>query len=97
MLLQASRNAFIGKNAVVNVSNYLIIRSTASYIESEAMVKEGGNVTAGDLSLSSDNKSTLGINSRINVTGKFYMNAGRTCSIASSASIIAGSCSGNCL
>ena len=97
MLLQASRNASVGKNAIVNVSNYIVIKSTATYTESEAIVKEGGNVTAGNLSLSSGNKATLGINSRITVTGNFYMNAGRTCSIASSASIIAGSRSGNCL
>ena len=77
----------------------MTVRSTGTYVESEAIVKERGNVTAGTLSLTSGNKSILGPDAQITTAGNFQMNAAapNKCTISSGVVINAGSRSGNCL
>ena len=77
----------------------MTVKSTGTYVESEAIVKERANVTATTLSLTSGNKSTLGPDAQITATGNFQMNAAapNKCTISSGVVINAGSRSGNCL
>jgi hypothetical protein len=97
--VQASRNAIIGIDTVINVSGSITLNSTGNYTESEAIVKERGNVTAATLSQTSGNKSTLGPDSQITTTGNFQMNAAapNKCTISSGVVITAATRSGNCL
>ncbi len=96
LLLMATRGAVVGDSAVVNASGDVVLESTGSAVKSVAEISQGVHVTAKSLNLTSGNKSKVGQSTSINVTGEYGMNADGTCSIASSASISAGSISGNC-
>ncbi|MCP4662562.1 MAG: hypothetical protein GY856_44770, partial [bacterium] len=97
VLLAASRSSKLGEQTVIEVAGVLLISSTGSVSGSVASVAQGAQVTAWSMDFVSGNKALVGRNTVVDVDGNFHMNAEKTCGIAASAAISAGSTSGNCL
>jgi len=95
LLVQASRDARIGIGTSI-AANTIDLHSTGTASESEARIRQSAEVTAGTFSQTSGNKIRVGIGTDITVIGNYHLNAAGSCSIASSATIVAGSTSGNC-
>ncbi len=96
VLLSASRRATLGKSTTL-LAGELILTSTGSGPLSSAAMELGTEITAGSVVQTSGNKAKIGKNVVVEVTGNYYMSAGGSCSIAASATVIAGSTSGGCL
>ncbi len=98
LVVEASRGAIIGKNVELNLSGEASVTSTGNYANSHAKIKQGAVVSANSLNMTSGNKASLKKNTSITTTGNFHMQAAspNKCAIAGSATINAGSTSGNC-
>ena len=96
ILLKASRATTLGKNTVISVSSDLVLESTGTNPGTVASIDKAAQVTAGSLTQTSGGKASVGKNVTVNVVGEYHLNAEKTCSIAATASISAGSTSGNC-
>ncbi len=98
--VSASRTAKVGQHTTVNTTGDLSVVSTGDYSGSVAIIKQGADVNSdGDVTIDSGNKSTIGQNVSIDASGNLHMEATTPskCSIAASASVAAGTTSGNCL
>ena len=99
LFVSASREAKLGQSSTVITSGEVVVISTGSATGSLAIVKSGAATTAGtDMDLVSGNKATIGQNTTVTVTGDLEMTAQSPskCTIKASATITAGSTSGNC-
>jgi FG-GAP repeat protein len=97
LTISSQRGATIGSNTSVALSGDLALTSNDTSSGSQAIVDDGAKVTvAGKADITSGNKAALNKNTTITVTGNLNMQAG-TCSVSNSATVMAGSKSGNCL
>ncbi|MCP3962481.1 MAG: DUF11 domain-containing protein [bacterium] len=95
ILLSASRSAKLGNSTVIQATT-LDVHSTGTASGSIASVEQSAQVDAGSFDQTSGNKAKIGQNAVIDVVGNYHLNADGTCTISGSATITAGSTSGNC-
>jgi hypothetical protein len=97
LTISSPRGATIGSNTSVALSGDLALTSTDTSSGSRATIDGGARVTVGgDADITSGNEAAINKNATVTVTHKLHMEAG-TCSISNSATVTAGSKSGNCL
>ncbi len=99
LLVEASKEAAIGGAAQIAITGNMSLISTGSVGSSEVVIKRGATVSADNLNMASGKWTTLKNNVVVTTIGNFHMEAvsPEKCSIAGSATINAGSTSGNCL
>jgi len=95
ILVQASRDARLGIGTSFNAAT-IDLHSTGSASGSQARIRQNAVVFADTLNQTSGNKVRVGIGTNVTVVGNYHLNADGSCSIADSATITAGSTSGNC-
>jgi hypothetical protein len=97
LVISSPRGATIGKNTTIALSGDLTLTSTDNSSGSQASVDDGARVAvAGKAEITSGNKAALNKNVTLTVSQNLHMEAG-TCSVSNSATVKAGSKSGNCL
>ena len=96
ILVSASRTAKLGSSTDITATGTLDLLSTGTASGSVATIESSSLVSAGIMNQVSGNKVNVGQNAVVNVTGNYHLNADGNCTIKSSATINAGSTSGNC-
>ncbi len=96
ILVAASRTAKLGPSTVISAADTLDLMSTGSATGSLATIEQAADVDAGTFNQTSGNKVKVGQNAAVDVVGNYHLNADGSCTIKASATINAGSTSGNC-
>ncbi len=96
ILVSASRTAKLGISTEVSATDTLDLISTGSASGSLATLEKNADVDAGTFNQTSGNKIKVGLGTTVDVVGNYHLNAGGSCTIKSTATINAGSTSGNC-
>jgi hypothetical protein len=91
LTISSAREAKVGKNASVILSENLSIASTGNASKSQVTIDEGAQISVtGDAEIISGNKATLGSNTTVTVTHNLHLEAAK-CTVKSSATVTAGS------
>jgi len=97
--MSANKSVAIGNTSTVDISGEATMTSTGSSTTSDVTVKIESLFSADSLDITAGDDAVLQADSEITVTNNFHMQAATVndCSISGSATITAGSESGNCL
>jgi hypothetical protein len=95
MKLEAPRRAELGADLILTVTDELSLISTGTTSGSSAGIRSGTQLRATDLTISAQRSAHIGEKASVTTSQRLHIEAGQ-CDISRSATITAGSRSGNC-